>query len=549
MRIGVDFDNTLIDYRALFHSLAAARSWIPAEFPADKEAIRARLIEEDGNDLRWQRLQAEAYGPRILEAEPFPGALEFLERASAAGHETWIVSHKTETSNLDHRIDLREAARAWARGRGLDPGRVIFASSRQEKLARIGELGIELFIDDLAEVLLEPAFPKSAVPVWFTQGERKTHPTLLAMPDWASAARLLEVAAETDPSALPALRKSLGGAPDGARALRRSGNNRVVLVTGPAGRRCVVKRAVPEPRSPRDRSLTEFRAVTLMWEQGIRSVPEPLFHDAGRGIALYSFAPGRALSGPEIQPAHVESAAEFLLRLRDVSRREAAAGFGEAADSRRRLADYLEVVERRLTRISSGLSAAPLGPEIGALLQSRALPLWRELRSRFEAEARTRRWSLEAELPADARMLSPSDFGFHNCMVDDSGRAVFLDFEYFGWDDPAKLISDFFHSVAHEVPWALKWELLDRFAAGLGDPEPFLARWEAVVDLIGFEWILIVLNVAVPEVLERRLFADPGADPLSLVRGRLERASRMLDAIEARPRGGRFRTLPERGCE
>ena len=46
-------------------------------------------------------------------------------------------------------------------------------------------------------------------------------------------------------------------------------------------------------------------------------------------------------------------------------------------------------------------------------------------------------------LPAE-RCLSPGDFGFHNALARPSGEICFLDFEYAGWDDPAKMIANFF---------------------------------------------------------------------------------------------------------
>ena len=41
------------------------------------------------------------------------------------------------------------------------------------------------------------------------------------------------------------------------------------------------------------------------------------------------------------------------------------------------------------------------------------------------------------------QVFSPSDFGFHNTILEDDGDLKFLDFEYFGRDDPAKLMADF----------------------------------------------------------------------------------------------------------
>ncbi len=44
-------------------------------------------------------------------------------------------------------------------------------------------------------------------------------------------------------------------------------------------------------------------------------------------------------------------------------------------------------------------------------------------------------------------IVSPSDFGFHNALLDDGGAISFLDFEYSGRDDPAKLDLRFFLSA------------------------------------------------------------------------------------------------------
>ena len=47
-----------------------------------------------------------------------------------------------------------------------------------------------------------------------------------------------------------------------------------------------------------------------------------------------------------------------------------------------------------------------------------------------------------ADLPQEWRSLVPSDFGFHNSLRRKDGSLAFVDFEYFGWDDPVKLSAD-----------------------------------------------------------------------------------------------------------
>ena len=55
-------------------------------------------------------------------------------------------------------------------------------------------------------------------------------------------------------------------------------------------------------------------------------------------------------------------------------------------------------------------------------------------------------------LPKSERCLSPSDFGFHNAICDVNGVYHFVDFEYFGWDDPAKMICDFILHPGMDLP-------------------------------------------------------------------------------------------------
>ena len=45
-------------------------------------------------------------------------------------------------------------------------------------------------------------------------------------------------------------------------------------------------------------------------------------------------------------------------------------------------------------------------------------------------------------MPHEWRSLVPSDFGFHNSLRRPDGSLAFVDFEYFGWDDPVKLTAD-----------------------------------------------------------------------------------------------------------
>lgn len=174
MILGVDFDNTIVSYDALFHRLAVEQGLVPAELPASKEQVRNHL-RRVGREDDWTELQGYVYGARMAEALAFPGMHDFLRRCLTAGATVYVISHKTRTPFRGPAYDLHAAARGWlqqqgffaADGLGLPPEHVFFETTLAGKLGRIAERGCTHFIDDLPELLAEPAFPTETQPVLF----------------------------------------------------------------------------------------------------------------------------------------------------------------------------------------------------------------------------------------------------------------------------------------------------------------------------------------------------------------------------------------------
>jgi FMN phosphatase YigB (HAD superfamily) len=160
MRLGLDFDNTLICYDQLFHRVALDKGLIPAAIPKQKNAVRDSMREK-GIEEDWTRLQGEVYGSRILEAEPYPGMLATLKQLSSMHIPMCIVSHKTRTPYLGEPWDLHAAARGWlqrqgfldAKGLAWAEDQIFFELTKQEKVARILALGCTHYVDDLPEIL------------------------------------------------------------------------------------------------------------------------------------------------------------------------------------------------------------------------------------------------------------------------------------------------------------------------------------------------------------------------------------------------------------
>ncbi|MDP6442632.1 MAG: hypothetical protein QF805_02470 [Pirellulaceae bacterium] len=168
MRIGLDFDNTIVCYDGIFHALAVERELIPASTPAHKQAVRDHL-RAVGREDDWTRLQGVVYGEEILRAVPFPDACETIRRCAKLGADLVLISHRTRTPALGPDVDLHQAARRWLTSQQLDDcfREIHFAETRAAKYARIAETTRECFVDDLPEFLRDASFPESTQRVLF----------------------------------------------------------------------------------------------------------------------------------------------------------------------------------------------------------------------------------------------------------------------------------------------------------------------------------------------------------------------------------------------
>jgi hypothetical protein len=166
VRIGIDFDNTIVAYGELFRRTAMELGYLGAADAGGKTAVRDAVRRLSDGEKKWRRLQAIAYGPEIGSATPFPGVRSFLARARSAGAALFLVSHKSRFAAEDPGgCDLRAGAASWLRERGLigaegfAESAIFFEDTRAEKIARLAALGCTHVIDDLAEVFADPAFP------------------------------------------------------------------------------------------------------------------------------------------------------------------------------------------------------------------------------------------------------------------------------------------------------------------------------------------------------------------------------------------------------
>jgi hypothetical protein len=197
LRIGIDFDNTIIAYDDVFRAAAAAGGLIAPGFSGNKQAVRDAIRLLPDGELAWQRLQGQVYGKGITDAKMVDGVAAFLRRAKDEDCAIVVVSHKTEYGHFDpDRVNLRRAALDWMAKQGPFDGEhgvarehIYFENTRAEKLERIAALSLTHFIDDLEEVLTDPAFPPDVARILFAEGPPAAIGPYVWCPTWRDVER------------------------------------------------------------------------------------------------------------------------------------------------------------------------------------------------------------------------------------------------------------------------------------------------------------------------------------------------------------------------
>lgn len=255
-------------------------------------------------------------------------------------------------------------------------------------------------------------------------------------------------------------------------------NNSVFRVQGAQGR-ALLKISKTNPNDPRDRFGAEKKFYDLLEKRALTSAPRRLAFNESLGASLYEWIEGSPVMG-EIGKEALGQAVDFLAA---VQQGKGEGGERKASEACFSWSEHEGLIDRRLSLLDDRVA------EIGVFAEQELIPFWRETKTKLKHTKAADFSAAEGQ-----QIFSPGDFGFHNALRRDNGNIVFFDFEYSGWDDPAKTVADIFLQPERPVSFA-HWdafceELRERAVLDCGFPE----RASALLPLFGVKWACILLS-------------------------------------------------------
>lgn len=291
----------------------------------------------------------------------------------------------------------------------------------------------------------------------------------------------------------------------------------------------VLKFYFQSPNDARDRLGVEFKALSFLWDHGVRSIPQAILMDRESRSAVYQYLAGAPLRYEDIGVNEINDLIDFLGKINELRGDPKVLEFGPASEACFSLGGIMTSIEDRLKRFNQVEGHKALRD----FLKLEFMPLFTDARKWIEKTAGEYHIELPEELGKPERILSPSDVGFHNALRDDQGKIIFLDFEYFGWDDPAKLAVDFLLHPAMDLSDDLKIYYVRKVRALFPEQKTLKERIILTYPLFGLKWCLILLNEFIRDDSARRHFASEGFyDPAAIQKQQLEKARKIRQKIK-----------------
>ncbi len=286
--------------------------------------------------------------------------------------------------------------------------------------------------------------------------------------------------------------------------LRGGINNHVYSVDGNTNK-LIVKHYPKNRRTSINKMKAEVQLLALAGELCPNFVPLVISLDFGLQCVLMEFVSGSTFTSESfLDEEDIHHAFEFFASLNHnklVARKYVSVA---AAEGFLCISEHIGALEARLDKLSVG--------HLPNRLRSIASSTLNDLTSSYCLLAKKYRdisGSEENKIEKSHLIVSPSDFGFHNAIKTSSG-CKFIDFEFAGWDDPAKASCDFVLQPKC-TPKCDEYALLKTLKLGRKYPE-FKRRVDLLFPVLRLKWAFLILSFYDEERLEQICEIIPNFD-------------------------------------
>ncbi|MCR9191781.1 MAG: aminoglycoside phosphotransferase family protein [Gammaproteobacteria bacterium] len=308
---------------------------------------------------------------------------------------------------------------------------------------------------------------------------------------------------------------------------KQSGGNSVVYCIQADHKRYAVKIYPPYAPGGRDRLTSELLVYQFYLKKKICTVPKlQAFCEKERWLII-EWIDGKKID--HYTTSDIQQALDFIHLTAKLGQDPEAATLPQAAEPCLSLKALIDQVDRRWQRL---LNQPEQDKSLYDFLSNEFRAVFQQLCQRAVHGYQSLGVEIDTDISFEKRALIPADFGFHNIICDQSGQLYFFDFDYFGWDDPVKLLSDILWHPKMDLSEPQITQFIDGFAVIFASDANFLARFDYHFPLFGLRWVLILLNEFITEFWQNRQHAMVYDNRHEAKNAQLQRAKVLLQRVQ-----------------
>ena len=237
-----------------------------------------------------------------------------------------------------------------------------------------------------------------------------------------------------------------------------------------------------------DRFEAETSALNLFTENGLGCTPRIVAQDRENNCILMEWIDGKPIVNFSLED--IDALSDFVKAVNEIFKQKNGENIRFATEACLNGNEIVMQITRRLERLGP---ASKSHQGLQEFFQTDFIPAFREITCWSEKEYKRNGMDFHQNILPEQLTLSPVDIGFHNCLrIDD--QLYFLDFEFFGWDDPVKLVADTLQHPGSMLRKTQNDHLAARLHAIFEKDQQYSIRLRCLYPLFGLKWCTIMLN-------------------------------------------------------
>ena len=282
-------------------------------------------------------------------------------------------------------------------------------------------------------------------------------------------------------------------------------NNKSFVLESKQGQKYFLKEYFTDKSDKRNRLKVEWDFLKLSEELNINSTPTTIIKDEKLNLALYSFIEGQKIVPHAITEHHIDKVLKFIISLNSNTNHSS---FSHKAS------DFNNSIHTFITSMDARVNNLNFINDLDFELKIKLVKLREDIKNIWRKEKTYlntifNKNEIYSEFPL---FLSPSDIGFHNILINKNENLFFIDFEYAGLDDLAKLTNDFFSCPDIMIPKRFKKSFISKLICSLEIDNFFETRVIALEESFKIKWACILLNEYLVHGMNRRMFSNGNTD-------------------------------------